>query len=571
MNLLIGTAGIGIIIGASVLVVLVGLGLLLNFTVFAHNRLKTQVRELSRKFEYLHALLFGQDSQFVKRLEIISRTNLVFVEIYQRLRSRFKEIIDKSDAPAQNQIDTLKDLRDQRNFKELKEALPKAKEVIAKYESDVNLLTAELTKVAKPEEECRQEALVLKEELRRIKQEYYTKQADLTLLIKTFDILFSNMEKLFEAFETHVESAHYDEAKAMLPQASSIIHMVGKILPELPDICVTIQTVIPDKLVSTRNRFQEMHSEGYPLQHLRVGEALEQIEKQTADISSRLQEFKMAGIQNELSAILAKFDYFQTSFDKEKEARVIFERECGGIYEEDNQIDKRYIKLCNTLPDVKRIFVVTDEEQSKLDLIKNQINKAGATKRSLDTFIHSGTKQPYTMLVEKMHVLQSEADQAMNAIIDFERYLMSLKEDTESALSFINDYYLRLKDAERMVREISVEAVTNRYQPACDEMYRLLDEVYKILNALPIKVAEINSLVAKLKTVGEELVSNVNRDYKQSLLAETAIVFSNRDRQHLGEVDAVVRQTEGLYLSGDFLRSYEETLKILRRIREGDR
>lgn len=571
MTIYIGTTETAIIIGAVVLALAIGVGVLLNFTVFAHNRLKTQVRELSRRFEYLHALLFGQDSQFVKRLEIISRTNLVFVEVYQRLRTRYKEILDKSDAPAQRQIDNLKDLRDQKNYKELKEALPKAKEVLAKYESDVNRLTAELTKVAKPEEECRSEALTLKEELRRIKQEYYTKQADLTLLIKTFDSLFTNMEKLFDVFESHVESAHYDEAKSMLPQAGAIIHSVGKILPELPDICVTLQSVIPDKLVSTRNRYEEMHAAGYPLQHLQVMSSLEQIERQSEDITSRIQEFKMAGIQNELSAILAKFEYFQTSFDKEKEARVIFERECDAIYEEDNQIDKRYIKLCNTLPDVKKIFIVTEEEQSRLDLIKNQINKAGATKRSLDTFIHSGTKQPYTILVERMHILQSEADQAMNAIIDFERYLMSLKVDTESALNYISDFYLRLKEAERMIREANIEAVDNRYLPACNEMYKLLDEVYSTLNALPINVAKINALVAKIKTSGEELVHNVSRDYKQMLLGEVAIVYANRDRQHLGEVDAVIRQTEGLYLSGDFLRSYDETLRILKRIRETDK
>ena len=50
----------------------------------------------------------------------------------------------------------------------------------------------------------------------------------------------------------------------------------------------------------------------------------------------------------------------------------------------------------------------------------------------------------------------------------------------------------------------------------------------------------------------------------------TAIVFANRDRNHLGEVDTLLQQTEGLYFSGDFNRSYEETLKELKRRHAGE-
>ncbi|MBP5092089.1 MAG: hypothetical protein J6328_06000, partial [Bacilli bacterium] len=71
---------IAIIVIAAVLIA--GVAVLLYFTVFAHYRARKQVRELVRRFEYLHALVFGQDSQFVKRLEIIARTNLLYVNVH---------------------------------------------------------------------------------------------------------------------------------------------------------------------------------------------------------------------------------------------------------------------------------------------------------------------------------------------------------------------------------------------------------------------------------------------------------------------------------------------------------
>ena len=50
---------------------------LLYHFVISRNRIKHQVRELQKKYSYLDALLIGQDSQYIHRLEIISRTNLL--------------------------------------------------------------------------------------------------------------------------------------------------------------------------------------------------------------------------------------------------------------------------------------------------------------------------------------------------------------------------------------------------------------------------------------------------------------------------------------------------------------
>jgi septation ring formation regulator EzrA len=546
---------------------LIGLLILLNFTVFAHNRAKKQVREISRRFEYLHALLFGQDSQFVKRLEIIARTNLLYVDIHMKFNKRYKDIRDKSDAIAQASINSLKDALSDHKYAELKKKFPEAKETLANYEAEVNALNNDLLAVVKPEEDCRQQSLQLKEELRKIKQDYYVKQADLTLVAASFDTVFKNLEKLFEDFEGYVESAQYDEAKAILPQISAVIKELEKVFVELPSVCISIQSVIPDKLLSLENRYEEMTAAEYPLHHLMVKGSMEEMQNELADLTKRVQNFELQGVQTEIDAILSRIEDFFVAFDKEKQARLTFEQECDGIYQKDTQIEKKYIKLCNGLPAVKKIYLITDEEQVQIDGIKNQINKAGATKRSLDTFIHSGTKQPYSLLVEKMHTLRDETDQAAVSIDDFERYLSSLKEDSEGALSAITDYYAKLKAAEKSIRDIGIESVSNRYSPAITELYGVIGEAYTTLLSLPIDVVKVDELISKLKTTGDEVLHNIAHDYQQMLLAEASILYANRDRQHLGEINTLLLQTEGLYFSGDFARSYEETVKALRRIR----
>ena len=564
--MLIETYAIVLII-AGVAVAVIALFLLLHFTLLSSIRYKNQVRELSRRFEYLHALLSGQDSQYLRRLEAISQTNLLYVDTHATFNKRFKDIRDKSDSTAQATINNLKDLLAERAYKELKIKLPKARTVIENYDEEVNALNNDLLMLIKPEEECRQLSLKLKEDLRKIKQSYFVKQADLSLVSQSFEDVFTLIDEKFQAFEGLVESANYEEAKNLLPEIGAVIKELARCLQDLPNICVTITTVIPDRLASLQNRYDEMKRAEFPLHHLLVRANIEDMENLLADITRRVTNFDLRRVEEELDGIIARIDEYFDLFDKEKEARLIFENECEGIYSKEAVIEKKYIRLSNSLPEVRGIYVISDTAQSQIDSIKNFINIAGATKRSLDTFIHSGTKQPYSLLVDKMHTLRDEAEQALSAIEDFERYLYSLKSDTESAVVTIDEFYEKLHLAEVALERIGLDVVKEKYQASIDACYGYIDEVHRISHPLPIDVAAINEYIGKLHDEGTTAINEVIGDYEECKRADAAILFANRDRRHLGEINDTLKQIETYYYSGDFRRAYGETTLALKRIR----
>ena len=557
---------IGLIIAGGV-VLAVGLFLLLHFTLLASIRYKKQVRELSRRFEYLHALLTGQDSQYLRRIETISIANLLYADKFATLTKRFKDIRDKSDATAQATINNLKDLLSERSYKVLKAELPRARAIIDNYDEEVNALNNDFLILIKPEEECRQLSLHLKEELRKVKQSYFVKQADLSLVTASFESVFQLIDERFQEFERLVEKAHYDDAKNLLPEISSVIKELGHCLQELPNICVTITTVIPDKLASLQNRYEEMTRAGFPLHHLIVKGNIEDMNNLLKEITDRVANFDLARVNEELDAIIARIDDYFDLFDKEKEARLVFENECDSIYANEALIEKKYIRLSNGLPEVKGIYVISTKAQSQIDGIKNLINKAGATKRSLDTLIHSGTKQPFSLLVERMHALRDEAEQASTAIDDFERYLFSLKSDTETALTVIADFYDKLHTSEIALARIGLDIVTEKYAESIEHCYGYIDEINRLVHTLPIDVEAVNEVVAKLHEEGTQTTEAVMKDYEQSMLADAAILYANRDRRHLGEVNEALKQTESYYFNGDFQRAYTETSACIRRLR----
>ena len=546
-----------------------GIGFLLFKLVFQKNNLKRQIRDLDRRFQYLHALLIGQDAQYVKRLEIISRTNLLYVDIHTKFLKRFKEIRDKHDAHAQSSINGLKDLVDENKYKQLKELIPDVREIISQYEKVVNDLNNDLLRVVKPEEDCRQSSLSLKEQLRRIKSDYYIKQGDLVILSESFDEVFKYIDELFGQFEEFVESAQYDDANTILPQIDKILHEIASAMPDLPNLCALVVSVIPDKLISLENAYENMVREDYPLHHLSVKTSVAVMRQDLEKLTTKIKRFDLKDVHSQLDDIASHIDEFFVLFDEEKKAREDFESQNEGVYRTVNLIEKRFIKLCNTIPEVSEIFIINEAHRSKINEIQTEINKVGALKRSLDTYIHSATKQPYSLLVEKMNELSSASHSIISEIDEYNNYFTSLKTDSENAFNMIKSLYLSARNAEKTLSDIDIAEITTKYEERINRFYELLNEVNLLLLKSPIDVDQVNACMDELKDINNTILDNgaISQDFNMMVLAENAILYANRNRVHLSDINQLVTQAETFFAKGDFEHAYIIAGNALQKVR----
>ena len=565
---------IGLIIAIALgsILVLSGLFVIVYFFILRERIFKKQIREIDRRVQFLHALLIGQDAQYVKRLEIISRTNLLYVDIHTKFLKRFKDLRNKNDADAEAAIDSLRDYVESKNYKAYKENLPRVNQIVDEYDDLVNSLNADLLKVVKPEEDCRQSALTYKEQLRRIKQDYYSKESELVLMAQSLDEVFAFIDKKFEDFETLVESAQYDEANSILPNIDEILHELTIHMSDLPALCTMVSSVIPDKIASVEMAYKELIEQKYPLYHLCVTQTIADFNKELEDITHQIRIFKVAGLADRLEDISNKLDDFFTAFDKEKESRDAFESNNESVYSTVNLIERNFIKLRNTIPEVGKFFIINEDHKTKINNIQNNINKVGALKRSLDTFIHSATKQPYSILLNKMDELSTASKAIISDIEEYNSYISSLKADAEKAYSVVFEAYDKVKTAEYQVMKMNVKKVSEKYQPQFDELYRLLNEIYNYLVTNPIDIDKVNALLHEYYEIANVILDNgeVNADYNLMVLAENSILFANRHRYHLADVDSQLAQAETYFQNGDFQNASMIASNVLKRIKESN-
>ena len=561
--------GLIILVVALVIVVIALAGFAIYFFVIRKNILRKNFRSLDKRFQYYHALLIGQNAQYVKRLEIISRTNLLYVEIHTKFLRTFKEIRDKQDANAQTAVNRLADMISDRHYKQAKAYFAEVEAKVNEYEQSVSELNNELLKVVKPEEDCRQSSLTLKEHFRRIKQEYYAKQGDLVMLSVSFEKVFELIDEKFEKFETFVESAQYDDANNVLPEIEKILNELSSAMEGLTDLCVLVNDVLPTKLSELDKTYNELKEQGYPLDHLLVESAVTEMRAQVAHYKERLRQFSVKGLKESLQAMLTRIDEIFKQFEGEKEARKNFEEQNELVYSNVNLIERRFIKLCNTIPEVSKIFIINDAHKSKVNEIQTEINKVGALKRSLDTFIHSNVKQPYSLLVGKMNELKDASDSIISELDEFNSYINSLKTDSEEAYKLLFTFFDKLKRTEKEIRDINISRLKEKYDEDFNKSYELLNQINSLLRKTPIDVDNINKLVAELYDVCNRILDDgaIAQEHNMMTLAENAIMYANKGRSHLSDIDQLVSQAETFFKEGDFEQAYIIAGNALRKIK----
>ena len=568
MNYLASVSGktvaiIFIVIG--IIAVLAVLGVLLYIFVFSRNSYKRQIRDLERKYSYFDALLVGQDTQYIHHLEIVSRTNLLYVEKYNTYSKKFKEVFDNDDKFAESMIKQLNSLVASNQYRNIKMVIADAKKAIAIFEEAVNRLDAELYEIIRPEEEARQAILKLKENYRRVKQIFYSNSNDLELVAGSFNKVFEKLDTSFVEFENHIESAEYEEANELLPIITKVIDALETALSDLPNLCILVQSVIPEKIELLSNEYSAIEKRGVPLFNLSFKHRVEVWNATIEELKKQLINLQTNGVMDKINQIMNDIEKTRSLLNVEVDDKVVFEEAADRLYKEAINLEKEFLKICSLLPEVEKIYIISEEQKQRIETLKEDMNRMGSSKRTLDNYIHSGTKQPYSILRKKLDELQNDYDVAEKGLSDFKAYIESLKTSSEEAYNLIFVYYYRCKQSENTLREIGVTTLVEQYRSETETCYEILNEIDNYLKVQPIDVMHVNEKVEQLKNIANRLFEEVENKRLEQQLAESAVVFANRDRKQQADVHQQLSVLEKSFYAGEFVKVYHDANAIYKR------
>ncbi len=545
-------------------IIVVVLFVLLFIFVFRPNSYKRQIKDLERKYSYLDALLIGQDTQYIHRLEIVSRTNLLYVETYNSFLRRFQNIYEIDDKFAISKINQAKTMVTQKQYKNIKNVIDEARKAVAVLEDNVNALDKQLYEVIKPEEEARQAILKLKESYRAVKQTFYASSNDLEFVLSSFNKAFDKLDKYFSDFETHIDSAEYDEANALLPQISAVVNALKNVLGVMPNLCILINKILPDKIEELNDKYRVLETSQYPLFHLSFRNRCDDWNYRLSSLKRQLIDLDVSNVSQECDKIQDEIDELTVLLDKEVEDKEFFKSNQAQAYQNVLNLDNSFLKVCSAFPKVREYYKVDEDQETKFEELKDSMNKMDSSKRILDTYVHSSTPQPYSLLRSKLEAMMNDYEAALDANKGFLSYVDSLKTSSEEAYSMVFDYYYRLREAEKTLSSMNLPDFSSQYKEQIDHCYELLNDIDKEIKVKPIDVASINMKVEDLKSNASLLFDEIDTKYRECQLAESAIVYANRDRNQQTEVNNRLTELESKFFEGDFENVYHETSDLFK-------
>ena len=560
MVVLLSTGLLVAIIVVAALILVAG-GLLLYFLVFSRMNYRKQIKNLEKQFSYYDSLLIGQDSQYIHRLEIISRTNLLYMDKYEYFLRRFRNIYDTEDKYSDSILKQLSALIKAKQYKNIKSVISEAKKSIDSLSESVKSLDHDLYEVIKLEEECRRSIDHLKEVYRHVKQSYYSESDSLELVATTFNKMFDKIDGVFSKFDDMLEGAEYEEINAEIKNLDNVLTALGHVLIELPNLCSTIKTTLPEKLVELQNLYKETEKEGVPLYHLSFKSHVDDWKKKISELTKKIINLQCGGLNTQCNIVLEEMAELAKQLEDEVSSRDYFRANYERIYNEVNEVEKMFLRICAILPEVKQYYLISDEETSKIDELSVSVNNLGSSKRYLDGFVHSGTRQPFSLLKSKLDELEQNYLVVNEGVTGFKNFVDSLKATAEEAYNMIAVYYRHIKDTENLLVEIGNDEIAKNYQEKIDAVYDVLNDIYEQVQSRPINVTEVTNKIENLKNIANAMFEDIDSLYRNQQIAETNLVILNQDRTEQ-DINQVATALEMSFEKGDFVSVNSQAISV---------
>ena len=530
---------------------LIGGGVLLYFFVISRYNYRKQVRNLEKQFSYYDSLLIGQDSQYIHRLEIISRTNLLYMDKYEYFQRRFRNIYDVEDKYADSILKQLAALIKAKQYKNIKSVISEAKKAIDTLSESVKSLDHDLYEVIKLEEDCRRNIDHLKEVYRHVKQTYYSESDDLELVAPTFNKMFDKIDSKFSKFDDMLEGAEYEEIRTEIDSLDEVLTAIGHVLIDLSNICKTVKTVIPEKLVELQSKYKETEKEGVPLYQLSFKAHVDEWKKRLSELTKKIINLQCGGAKAQCDLMITEIDEFSKLLTAEVEARSYFNENYGRIYNQVNEVEKLFLRICALLPEIKELYLVSDLEKDRINELSKSVDSLGSAKRYLDGFVHSGTRQPFSLLKTKLDELEENYKVVNEGVMNFKEYVDSLKSTAEEAFNMISIYYHRIKLTESLLDEIGVDSIKANYQEKIDAVYDVLNDIYEQIQSKPINVDEVSHKIENLKNLANAMFEEVESIARNQAAAENSLMVLNQERDEQ-DVNQTAMGLEIGFEKGDF-------------------
>ena len=340
------------------------------------------------------------------------------------------------------------------------------------------------------------------------------------------------------------------------------------VIDEMPSIVLLAYNVLPNKIKEVLFVYDEMTRNDFPLDYLNVEYNVEEANKKISDVIDRSKVLNMEDTLFELKVLMEYFDGLFNDFEKEKINRKVYEETSASFERKLNGINALVSDIFSQLNKIKELYNLSENDLEILAKVKEDLKGLNADYKVLiahtgnNTFAYSKLTKEIENLVLKLSVIEECLDSTLDT-------LGSMKEDELRARQQLEEVKIILKNSKAKMREYNLPVIPKNYYVELNEASNAIKEIVRELDRKPITIEVLNTRVDTARDLVLKLFSKTKEMMKTAMFAEMAIVYGNRYRSTVLDLDKNLTYAELLFYKGECQRSLELTINALNRIEPG--
>lgn len=492
----------------------------------------------------------------------------------EKLEAMYNDWKERFNAIKTNQVPKLTDMLLDADYSLSKMDYKGALYKIAKLEMELykvransEFLLDEIKQITTSEERNRAIITNLKSTYRDLYQKFEEIKSDCGEVAPTIKIQFENIAKRFEIFEVAMTNNEYTEVTQIIKSIDEMLKHMEVVLEEVPNILLLALDILPKKIKEIENIYDKMKDD-YPLDYLNVEYNIDEANKKIVDILDRAKILNLEDSLFELKILLDYFDSLFNDFDKEKANKK--------QYEEANKIFKTKLDKINNLlsdifrqiDDIRDLYNLSKDDMVLLEEVQKELNNLNNDYRILiehtsnNAFAYSKLTEEIETLMIRLTSLEDRLENSLDAI-------GNMKEDEVRAHQQLDEIRAILKESRAKIREYNLPVIPKSYYVELDEANSAIKEIIKELNNKPITINVLNTRVDTARDLTLKLFATTKQMLKTAMFAEMAIVYGNRYRTSMDDLDKNLTYSEVLFYKGEYQKSLELTINSLNRVEPG--
>lgn len=426
-------------------------------------------------------------------------------------------------------------------------------------------LNKRLEKLLEKETEQRVEITTLKERFRNLKASSTQNESKLGEAYSTIEEQIHRIEHHFSVFEEWMYASDFEKAQKVNEDIKQEILSLENRLNKVPPLYQVAKGEIPSLLEETSKLYQKVRQNGVFLDHIEVPKNIGTISEILRSDLINLSAGDVDKVESSLNEIRKRLDQLNQQITKEDKAHKEVDMLSKEVFDNVDYLNDTLEVVNVEAPKVERRFNI-EKCVETANAFEIQIQEFSNLKDKIDRMIEE-EKIPASTILISLHELGQDVSILRK---DFDAFLEKMNQANADELRAKNQLmklYLIINDVQVRIHRRSLPYISDKYETDVSVAQNYTRHIASLLEDDVIDVEVLNATVGEAIDYTYKLHNNVNNLVGAVDMCENAIVYANKFRAYVPDIDGELTRAELSFQNGEYTQALSTVINAIDRYR----